>query len=200
MRNDKRRAAEYLLDELGLIDDRLIAEAGRYRREKRKMNVRYLAAAACLVVIIALIQIPSLFKVKNQPDFSKDHVSEFEEVLRGAADSSGAVILKMREVDLFDGSAKLIWRYEGEDEYSVVTISASECDNLQRVLGSGSPIGCGKVEEKLLFWISNGSGGVITPHLIPSVGNIGFGELFDYSPELEPAPQFTQNVFEIVNS
>ena len=48
-------------------------------------------------------------------------------------------------------------------------------------------------------WICYGNGEIVSPQLKNSAGNIGYCELFEYSPEIEPSKEFVDLLDELVN-
>lgn len=217
MKNEKKhRSAEYLFDELGLIDEKLIAEAENYR-SARSINKRNIIAvvAAAAVFLLMFTMLPPLIlgNLKNSNDgidtddtvcqtdsSQKDYRSSLGEALLYSQDELEVSLKDEDEIDLFDGDAKLIWQYDGEDEFSVVTISSAECTLLLSQAGSGKEVSEGSYDVICRFWITPGDGSVMTPYLKGSAGNIGHGELFGYSPEIEPAENFINSVLWFISN
>ena len=89
------------------------------------------------------------------------------------------------EVDLFDNQPKVIWKYTDSELCYVVNISESDL----KCLSDYSPIQSAP-EEICRIWLTAGDGLVTSPCLKQSAGNIGYGEIFDYSPEVEVSEAF----------
>jgi hypothetical protein len=209
---ERKKAAERIFDSLGMIDDTLIAEAENYSaRRKTAYNalvLRRFVAVAAVVVLISVGSIGSWIVSKNANSDSEVQ-DGFNEQVGGSGDdlrgmlqyaSSGGLALKVSSdaLNFFDGRTKLIWQYEGESDYYVV-----ECDRPQKLKNEMSKGG-----EQISFedsksvdykvWVSYGNGEVVTPHLKEATGNVGYAELFDYSPEIIPNEGFEKVVNETV--
>lgn len=55
MRDSKRKKAEYLLSEIGEIDDKFLLEAENYRPQKRLLRHRAFIAVACLCCFVVIV-------------------------------------------------------------------------------------------------------------------------------------------------
>ena len=55
MNGDKKRKSEYLLSEIGEIDDKFLLEAENYRPQRRLLRHRPIIAAACVCCFIAIV-------------------------------------------------------------------------------------------------------------------------------------------------
>ena len=134
--------------------------------------------------------------VKPQP------ITTLEDTLESVRYSSEELKSPFERDMLFDGSTKLIWKYSGEEDYRVCTISsASDTKSIQRALEHKKDFS--EVSEPAVdsidgFWICFGNGLVYTPYLKSSDGNVGYGELFDYEQELEPSKSFATFISEII--
>ncbi|MBE6593295.1 MAG: hypothetical protein E7642_04800 [Ruminococcaceae bacterium] len=107
---------------------------------------------------------------------------------------------------LFDGDAKLIWKYEDEENYRICTLSRKNSTTVERALTNKK--GFVKITESDVseddgiegVWICFGDGYVFSPYLENSNGNVGYGTLFDYERELEPSEDFAQLIERIVSN
>ncbi len=220
---DTRRAAEYLFDEIGGIDDSFIAAAqsARPMRARKPLRVAALAAAAVLVMAM-VVALPMNFitngvdKDSNEfyggpastkpidglgslPDddgwedkpSTEQSMLELDGILGGAPDSFyvGGV------PELFDGTPRLLWLQDGR--LYGVKLTASELKNLRQEQDRGDQIG-DAAEAEIMVWISYGNGLVVSPYLEDSPGNVGYGELFDYSPEIIPSSAVTGQIRTII--
>jgi hypothetical protein len=181
---------------------------------------RILAIAACTVVVMTLMLslfVGMLSQTKNESQ--NDGVENIGGTLDSIAPNSTSkpenvpktdsvladTLIEMKsetmqyssplERDiLFDGSTHLIWRYEGEEDYRICKISYKESSKIKKELNSKA--GFSKVDadtdhgELEGFWICFGDGLVYSPYLESSNGNIGYGQIFDYDPELETSEKF----------
>ena len=161
--NEKRKSAERLFDNIGLIDDRFIAEADRaYVPGKRKFFLRSLIiTAASLTLILSMLigliaagmMASGLFSAGSsdeRPAQDNDLGNVMDEVEDGGDDaekyiSLGEDLSRIKErsatlsadrdgIDLFDGKKLVIWKYADEETYRVLSISDTEMEALQSSL------------------------------------------------------------------
>lgn len=217
---DTSRAAEYLFDEIGGIDDSYIAAAMSARpvRARRPSRIAVLAAAAVLVMAM-VVALPMSF-VTDKDDAAHDTVLnegtaslstdpsaddaeqkpdviespfELDSLLSNTPDSFNMG----GEPDLFDGTPRLLWQ-TADGVLCGVKLSASELEHLNREQGKGKQVGDAAMEAEVMVWISYGNGLVVSPYLEDSPGNVGYGELFDYSPEIIPSAAVTGRIRTII--
>jgi len=223
---DTRRAAEYLFDEIGGIDDSYIAAAQSAGKAKTRMPFRagLVAAAAVLVMTVTLV-IPMGLYVRGDKEASDDGIYDqaigtkptYDGNQHGPVDSAEDVanstqslytldgVLNVSQdsfyvgdtLDLFDGTPKLLWQ-ASDGVLCGVNLSAAELEHLDRESGRGEQIGYTELEAEIQVWISYGNGIVISPYLEDSPGNVGYGELFDYSPEIIPSSAVTGRIKNII--
>lgn len=201
--NNKRKPAEYLLDEIGLVDDALIYAAENLYpvRKSKKILIRSAAALAAVLTLFVGVKLMGKLTAKNSGDKAGSHAPSIsiEEALNTVRSNPGSGVTTSDTVDLFGGKPKLIWQFAGEESYSHVDISTSERDRLTGAIIGASPAQYGS-ELSCRVWISYGNGIVISPHLRQSPGNIGYGSLFDYSPELEPSGDILRIILGLLHS
>ncbi len=221
MRNKEERAAR-LFDEIGLIDDRFIYEAATpYKAKSSRKGIKiFLVLAAtlsvlfCMLVGSLVIGSVLIYKVVDnipENEVSNDSVNNsditashtLESRLEGVREDTEALSVSPEELDLFDQSPAVIWKYSDEGTYRVYNLSSAEANELSRLLqsSSGTKYTENASENDTLdgLWISSGDGTVISPYLELSKGNIGYGELFDYSKEYEPSEEFSTYLCEIIS-
>ena len=100
---------------------------------------------------------------------------------------------------LFDGKAKLIWRYDGEEEYRVCPIASHyESGLIDELYESDTSVDNSDDTLTCDVWICFGDGLVYSPYLKLTNGNIGYGELFDYDAEITPGESFTKLIEKII--
>ncbi len=211
MNSKKIRSAEILFDAIGMIDDRIIAEAQvPCRVPKSKNAFKLLILFSCALAVIALTL--GSFMIANLtdkffPSEDEEHLppttnyESFEQLLNSAVSNRAATQLEGKEINFFDGDTKLIWRFENESKYNVITVSSdTQIKQIKNALKSSSnkisPENADSVECQV--WIAYGNGTVVSPYLEDSTGNIGCAELFEYSPEVEPNEDFVKVIEEIV--
>ena len=222
-RNLSPRFAAYLLDEIGQIEDRYLAEAQapcRVTRRTllpRRALIVALSLALTLTLLLSALLIGSWQGAKSEDialndedgaepeqvfdQFSgataKTLSSRFSEI-RGSTES-----LKTPEerIDLFDGQAKVIWKYTEEETYRVRTLSAAEYTQLTQTLHTEKSTEAPASEEQSLagVWLAAGDGTVISPQLEQTSENVGYGALFAYRPEREPSAVFTELLFAMLS-
>ena len=221
MNEQRSKSAERLYDAIGGIDDKLIHDAAtpKKAREYAKARSRHRitqVAVACLfcLVVTVIVRLPVIHNDTKEPtDTTPDTHSNslhdktesyttLESMLEGASSSHQIEQVKLEDIDLLDKTAKLIWLYEGEDEYNVTIISKkSALDTIKAQLDHPatqlSRENSESVEVKV--WLSYGDGTVVSPYLKHTRGNTGYGTLFDYSAEVEPSEKLTSTIHKLLN-
>lgn len=192
MKNKNEKAA-YLLDEIGQIDDRLIAEAMAFRPKKKRRYPLLVAAVCAALAAVLVITVSGAFAIGkivsgviggNEPPRT-DVQAGLGELLTVNADADGVeTFADIGDVDLFD-RACLIWRLEPDGAYYAKALTSDSLSELSAELGKGTAYGGNTAVDGL--WISYGDGIVVSPYLKRSAGNVWYGELFDYAPEIEPS-------------
>ena len=229
MNQNKRKAAEYLFDEIGEIDDSIIAAAESFRPSKKVFDVKravvFAAAAAVSVsLLVAVFLIGKLNDGSSPPPIDhgklpvQDNEATEDNELPPPQDSSPesftfatqlsairgddkAKATEKQDIKFFDGYARLIWKFSDEDYYRVCKINSYQLGQITKAIeqNSGTPVSPQYREDGLEgFWISLGDGKVITPYLLSSEGNVGYGTLFDYNIEVEPSQSLAQYICGII--
>ena len=218
MSNRKQLGAERLFDAMGMIDDVLITEAQTpsFTKEKQARHRRFyavLTACACLVIAVGLLWrgLWNVLLAENDASAPAETVTNTDketpvpmvQALERLSESPRTKVASEEELALFDGVAKLIWQMEGEEEYHVISVtSASQARRMQSFLNAGrdtftpedaETVGCS-------VWFSYGDGRVVSPYLKSSEGNVGYGEVFAYSPEVEPHDELIRLIGELAES
>ena len=218
MRADKIRAAELLFDAIGNIDDRIIQEAQtaptRKPVEKRKSFTAIIALAATLTLIASVFAATLIAKIVDSLNSAPDegHLEDYgnASVETNAslsqtlldAESSAIVIVEEKDIDFFDGKTKIVWKQSGESDYHMVTLrSQADAAKLGKELkNQKQQIAPEDTESpECEVWITFGDGTVISPYLKTSAGNIGYAELFEYSPEIEPDADLTDLINDLIS-
>ena len=214
MIRDKHKHAERLFDVIGMIDDSIIAECqepnvsaykrlGTSLRFRRFVSVCVSLAVICAslsaVLVISKLSNKKADTAPNDNDKGDGGVSDqnygyrFDTALKNAALSSNTEICSLDEIDFFDGEINLIWTDSKSDEYYVLKLNESE-----EIINEGLKKGYSQVSadtstsDRIVYtvWISYGNGEIVSPELKYSQGNVGYGELFEYSPEVLPSETF----------
>lgn len=224
---DTRRAAEYLFDEIGGIDDSYIAAAQSAGKAKTRMPFRagLVAAAALLVMTVTVVLPMGLYTrgdkeasddgiydqaIGTKPTYDGNQYGPTEDANKKDDESQESVytldgVLNVSQdrfyvgdtLDLFDGTPRLLWQ-ASDGALCGVNLSAAELEHLDRESGRGEQIGDTELEAEIQVWISYGNGIVISPYLEDSPGNVGYGDLFDYSPEIIPSSAVTGRIKNII--
>lgn len=229
MRN-KKYHADILLDAIGDIDDRFIFEASDPRPVRasspafQRLAVLGISLALVFTLVITSVvaslirgaqikgeindaptegipDAPSADADGNAPDMT---LTDLSGTLLSLKASTADLTTKMSEVDLFDGKARLIWKYSDEDGYRVITLSGDDAVELKSKVIYMS--GFTELEEADIdnrldgIWVCFGDGLVISPCLKSSNGNIGYGGVFDYVPEIEPSESFVKLIRDIIEN
>ncbi len=208
---DKLKKAEYLLDEIGEIDDKLLAEAVSYRPARHAP--RFVLIAACIALSIVFVissavmlnrvflKMDNIFdnSVNNAPNAAPPESNEplsLDDVLADARNKGHIKLSSESEIPYRDGGAYIVWQYVGEDEYYVSSLTAAELTALEKKLG-GEEVGQTSPELECMVWIVTGDGEVISPYLKDTYGNIGIS-VFDYCAEIYPTQDFINYVSAII--
>lgn len=217
MSSDRIRAAEQLFDTIGNIDDRLIQEAQLpYRKAtapQRKSFTAIIALAATLTLIVGVLTATLIAKIvgSHKSDVNTDQSPDsYEETVIPQINlsqtlldaESKAVKVTDDDIDFFDGKTSIVWKVEGESEYRMVSFTslsdtAKLKAELQKQTQQIKPEDTESPECEV--WITFGDGTVVSPYLKASAGNIGYAELFEYSPEIEPSEDLVYLINDLIS-
>ena len=219
MKQDKIRNAELLFDAIGCIDDRIIQEAQspyRASAEHHRGWRTLVAASISFAVLTVGVFGASLFADRANPEapgeIQDGHTTEnsqsstqssLAQTLLSATNGSGVRKVDVSSLDFFDGKTCLIWRPEGESRVCVLPISSQvKITSLKKEIGNASATLSPDAAERIRcqVWVSYGNGMVVSPYLQASAGNVGYGELFEYSPEIEPSEKLVELVDRLIES
>ncbi len=212
--NNRMKKAEYLFDELGLIDDAIVAQAVGFRERVSRptawRRVVLIAAAIALVVsLMSTVVYVGFLRGTDKDEGTNADSYDDEENFMGihitldlaleAAESETAQKMSEKDVDLFDGRAKIIWqRGEDEDVYVMSLVSSYDTNRLTSALKEGYRISQPSNEnENFKIWVSMGDGYVVSPELKNNSGNVYFGELFDYSSEISGSQELANLIYDM---
>ena len=207
MRADKTKGADLLFDAIGNIDDSLIQEAQtapvrKAAQSRRKSFTAIIALAATLTLLLGVFAATLLAKIVGNlhSNLKGDAPDGYDSTTAPEAtpslsqtlidtESDAIVVANAEDIDFFDGNTRIIWQIEGESDYKVVTLrSQSDAARLVNAIErQNQAISPSNTESTSCdVWITLGDGRVISPYLKTSAGNVGYAELFEYSPEIEP--------------
>lgn len=224
-RERKISSAERLFDAIGMIDDRLIAEAAECHsqnltQKKIPFMRRYAVSLTALLLVFMMVggfTIANLSTVLDSDSNSldegiRDDIGEIGQngntldfVLSSAVQKSDATTVSLEEIDFFDGEVSIIWSYagDGENEYHKLTFEAQNAESKVKNCMSKSveQIPAESEDSNICrVWVSYGNGEVVSPYLKESAGNIGYATLFEYSPEVVPSDSFCDLVSNALNN
>ena len=207
---DKETKLAYLIDEIGMIDDRyvnevLLAKENRRAATKRRTIALLAAVVAALVLMIGSLWIGKIawdrILENAQPPHSVDATSLEERIL--ALDTERFEKLTTAEdtqAALHDGSVKLIFRSDAE-EYRFITVSdQKDAAKLRQYLsgdGNKTPV-TDPPKAHLQLWVSLGNGHVLTPYLLEESGGGAYGVLPDYAIEAYPSASFEDFILSLL--
>ena len=223
-RDQRARLAAYLFDEIGNIDDRFVAEAETpYERQSRSHGMRrfaILAVSLSLALTATLgIFVGSRLLGSKKNDASRpenDNEAVVTDIVAGHSTSAGGLSARLEsmrdktehcrteaeQIDLLSSEPSLILKYAEEENYRVCPITHEQRDRLLREMNqnAGTPVSPdGATATAVKVWIVTGDGTVLSPCLEQTDGNVGYGTLFDYEPELEPSQAFTETLCGILS-
>lgn len=203
MTNEKRLAAEQLFDALGELDDSLLTSALSYKKPKAKILtsrpfISSLSAVAA-VLVIAVLVFPRMITSKdsNMVRDEQNEVIQYSNLTTALAqaDYSGVTLLSStEEIDLFDGQAKVIWKYTDSEVCYAVNITETDLNRLNNY--GTNPLTV--TDDSCQIWLTAGDGLVTSPCLKKSAGNVGYGEIFNYSPEVDISPTFASYLTKLI--
>lgn len=185
---------ELLFREIGLIDDRFVAEADAYTARKRssRQEMFVVLIAAILVFTLLTVLAVSSFRRIMSPEDNSDVLPPLAQVLLDRRENSpGAVPLS--DINLFSDVVTVYWSYTDDPEnVRALPLTESQADQLRSHLKNLHTLRVDRdaPDTGVRIWICDGNGMVITPCLSLTNGNIGFGTLFDYNPECQPDAAF----------
>lgn len=204
----KRKKAGYLLDELGEIDSRMIAEAMDikvFKAVKSRAFVKSLAFAAAAVIVTGLSASLLLSESLKKGDEMKGGSENGLVLYQNLSDALSTAELADKaerfsdseSISLFDGDVKIVWQSADGGDYYTLSVGEEYKSALSNALSQTYSISEKADSDGVVLrrvWISYGDGRVISPYLKDSAGNVGYGELFDYSPEILPSDEFLKLV------
>ena len=202
MKHTADEKLNYLLDEIGGVDDRMLAEAAEYRAVGRRAFVtRTLAAIACTLllcatVLAAVLMYPRL-PLGGAP--SKERVYALDALLQSADAGCYTLLSSEKEIAYF-GETYLLWQYEGEETvYRSRALTVEERDRLFSLIGDGRTVGEDAPAQFARVWVTLGNGEVLTPYLPATPGNVS-SVIFDYNAEISPSRALVDCISDILSS
>jgi hypothetical protein len=195
---------EYLLREIGEIDDKLLAEASSYRPVRRQ-NFRYgliaavLAFAFVMVVIRPVVGIYSDLSGENEAA-DMNESGELFGALDAVLSAETNYITNSFALNRLShtGAPRLVWENKESGEVSVCYLSVEELSRIRDNMGKGKAVEENAAELTCNVWVVDEYGRVTTPYLKASAGNEGC-DLFAYEPEIIPTEDLIQCISDILS-
>ena len=195
-----------LFDAIGELDPRLVDGALKYKRSGiRSRRIFTVLVAACVAFSILIVGSVGLMISNQKNDVNADsgnlpnnsitsESSDVAEILKGSTSHS-----TVDSFEMLTGQSTLVWQESGESSYKFLTIGNKACDKLVSLVknSNGERVDETYVED-VKVWIVCADGSVISPYLSYSAGNVGYGELFEYDPEIEPDENFIEEIKKII--
>ena len=184
----REEKAEFLLMEMGDIDDELLCESSGYglhvlkKKQNRNRTIRISLIAAAASLLFSVLVLTALGNLKFPAG------SSFAPTVTDDAQDSGAPVRvdsdqEAREL-MFSGSPVIF--LESENRLFAQKIDGASFERLTALAAAQETAYTGVSgdarEQKI--WFCDGNGSVITPYLRYSFGNVAFGTLFNYEREL----------------
>lgn len=196
---NKKEKAQLLFERMGQIDDRFIDEAENYVPKRATVRIKFpviRALAACLSILIVFGVGVMLFR-DNAPAGNESYpeILTVSSVLKKGSLLSRSV--DPAKLNLLDGESRIIWQDTESGEYYQVKVSDSQQNSLNSLNSSAENVV--DTDEDYRIWFVNASGEVTSPELKESSGNVSFGSLFTYDPELELTDAFLERLDTLIN-
>ena len=208
-----------LRDALGTVSDifvneaqteweRLSARRTAEKKRRRRNTLRLLLTAAALAVAVALLATGLRQAMEKQysflpsaPDKAEEELTRAEQLLadytfENELTAQSRAENRITEPDLFSGVAALYWQSPDTGELYSLPLGDAEEYLMNTGYGSAYSLNASAPTFARLtrVWVCDGHGTVVTPYLYGRPGNIGYGELFEYDPELIPPSSYVYTV------
>lgn len=223
MVNDKQRKADILFDAIGEIDDRFIFEASAPAPQRASSPIfRRLAVVGISLALVFTLGVSAVVAAMIGRSLNKGAADEPPQASSPTEDntpdtlptvnilesfasiksSTSDLSAEMKEIDLLDKKARLIWKYSDEESYRVLLLSSDDLYKISSMLkqtDDTSEINRENNDSKVEgIWICYSDGTVVSPCLKLSNGNIGYADLFEYAPEIEPSASLTEFLIDLI--
>ncbi|MBP3396642.1 MAG: hypothetical protein J6L87_05680 [Clostridia bacterium] len=226
MRDSRNKKTEYLLSEIGEIDDKFLLEAENYRPQRRLLLYRPLIAAACVCCFVAIVltavirggvlgknasvendKVNSSLKEDTNEQYSEAVTESTSEPMQRSIDllcstysSNQKSYGSFGELERESGKTYILWRHvDGGRIFISRALTDTEVNYIAKHAGLGQSVGASSPELEFNVWILRGDGSIISPYLIGSGGNVG-SALFDYEAEIMPEEELISLIEQVLAS
>lgn len=207
MSNFKNKITEYLLREIGEIDDAIIAEAEAYKAKKTNAYKPLLIAAAFTLAFALVIGSALISRMRPFVNDNSEH-SNYESNLQTVEQLfsentyqnlfSSTYVMSDEDLPYFNQGVHIVWQNVSEIGYCVSDrLTLSEFERLNEQMGIGEQTGTDSPNLQYKVWVLYGDGRVTSPYLKRTNGNIS-GEIFDYEAEIIPTENFARLLLELL--
>lgn len=219
MRPDKKRKTEYLLSELGEIDDKLLIDALSYRPARKRPQLAVIAACfiLCLTFIFAAAVGLRTANKKNADGADTGtrspevNIGDNESYENPEADRKLDMIFlscisdtryqgheSVDELPCEKGKTYVVWQHvESGRIFLSSPLTDSQVKALDKHLGEGDSVGESSPDLECRVWILTSEGLLISPYLRETVGNVS-DSFFDYEAEIIPCEEFVDLISRIL--
>ena len=196
---NKKEKAQLLFERIGQIDDRFVDEAENYVPKRNVIRIKFSVVrtlAACLSIFLVFGVGVMLFR-DNEPANNEIHpeILTVSNVLKKSSLLSRSV--DPSKINLLDGQSRIIWQDTESGEYYQAKVSSDQQNALKRLNSSAKNVT--DAEGDFRIWFVSATGEVTSPELKESKGNVSFGSLFTYDPELELTDAFLERLDTLIN-
>ena len=181
--SSKREKAEFLLEELSGISDVYVAQAAAAGKKRRSLPLLRIVPviAACLLLFFGLTGLGVGRGMKK---------NEAQEEQGLHSDSSCSRVMKAQDATTPGSTLRVILQEAGESDYRVMEVG-DKAGVLVSLLGQGRALTAEEAEKiGRRVWLLFPGGEVVSPDLCASPGNLSYGRLFSYVPEIAPAGEW----------
>ncbi len=214
MNENKQRKAEYLLSELGGVNDVYLQEALVWKKKRMDWRLPTAIAASVLALLVSIPLLwPLILPERSDADITLPPQADLDASDPPADDGSDdqpadtpttpktldAVLLAATPhstvtsadaLSYFGGESYLVWQSAGEEGFSRSrALEKNEVNRILSLIKRGSPVGEISPSPISRVWLVLEDGTVWTPYLPVTNGNGGAAILFDYNAELLPSAE-----------
>lgn len=230
MNTEKYGAAERILDAIGALDDRIIAECADAPRKivygrKKFAPIKKIAVIAAVLGVAASLLL-AMLAVGMFNDSKSEGAEDCEFATEAKAENindagtagstssqslEGALVMckpytedmkkDFEDIDLDNGIPKIIIKYSYEEAYRVCNVTVGDMARLTDLL---YPSGKAQTRDGASnmdgVWLCLADGSVITPEIPISEQSAAVYGLFEYEKSYEPSAEFVSALIEVIKN